>query len=49
LKIDSISDVLLICAGFISKWESKWRDSYWPWTMKKSIKVKRIKQKIEHI
>jgi len=37
LKIDSISDGLFICAGFISKWESKWRDSYWFWTIKKSI------------
>jgi len=33
LKIDSILDRLLIRAGFISKWEFKWRDSYWLWTM----------------
>jgi len=43
LKIDSISDKLLICTGFISKWESKWRESYWLWTMKKSIILELLK------
>jgi len=33
LKIKSVSDRLLICMGFMSKSESKWRDSYWFWTM----------------